>query len=150
MKGLSVTLSTCLVLGLGFQLAHAADPPSDKDAIQGTWKMVSRESRGQSRDAEGSKMVFKGDRFQMIKDGDVKIEGTFKIDPATKPRSIDMKVEKATDDVHVETKTSLGIYELNGDDLRWCADEPGHETRPTEFSSQAEGHMLVVLKREAK
>src|SRR6476659_1558840 len=103
MKLVAATASACLVFGLALHLARAADPPRDKDAIQGTWQMVSRETRGQSRDAEGSKVVVKGDHFQMTKDGDVKIERTFRIDPATKPRSIDMKVEKATDDVHVET-----------------------------------------------
>ena len=153
MKWSTLTVVACALAGLMVSAAWAKDAPADKEAVQGTWKMVSREVRGQSQPPGGpddSSMVFKGDRFQILKAGRVMIEGTFKMDPTAKPRTIDMHVDKANDDAHTEGKTSLGIYELNGDDLRWCADEPGHETRPSEFSSQGERHMLVVLKREAK
>jgi len=148
MKWLALTVLVFAAIGSNLSAVGATDAPSDRDAIQGTWRMVSREAGGRSRDDESGRLVFKGDRFQIMKDGEMKIEETFKIDAAAKPRRIDMYVEKANDDTHTEKKTSLGIYELNGDDLRWCADEPGHENRPTEFSGQPEGHMLVVLKRE--
>ena len=46
-------------------------------------------------------------------------------------------------------KTALGIYELDGDTLKWCANEPGGNERPKKFSSEAgTKYLLVTLKRE--
>jgi uncharacterized protein (TIGR03067 family) len=148
MKWLALTVFTCALVGVGQLPLFASDTASDRDALQGSWRLVTRENGGQSRNDESMRLVFKGDRFQMFKEGDLKFEGTFKVDAAAKPRGIDMHVEKATEDTHVEKKTSLGIYEVSGDEFRWCADEPGLENRPTEFSGKGSGHMLAVFKRE--
>jgi len=46
-------------------------------------------------------------------------------------------------------KTAVGIYDLDGDTLKWCTNEPGGTERPKEFSSEADNkHLLVTLKRE--
>jgi uncharacterized protein (TIGR03067 family) len=147
MKRLALTVFTLALSFTGGVWLHADEAPSDKDKLQGTWRMVSRETRGEARDHDGQ-VVFKGDRFQMLRNGEVRIEVTFKLDPSARPKTIDIHVEKSPEESHVEKKTSLGIYELLGDELRWCADEPGHEKRPTEFSGAGEGHMFVVLARE--
>ena len=45
-------------------------------------------------------------------------------------------------------KTTLSIYEIEGDTLKICSVEPGKD-RPTEFSSKpGSGHFLRVFKRE--
>ena len=44
-------------------------------------------------------------------------------------------------------KTYLGIYQLDGDTLRWCTANPGR-ARPTELMTRrGEGWYLMVLKR---
>ena len=149
MKRFALTVLTlALVVAGGAQLL-AKDALSDRDTLQGTWRLMSREIGGRARDEDGMRLVFRGDTFQLILHGETKFEGTFKVDPAAKPRRIDMHIEKAAgDESHAEKKTSLGIYEINGDDFRWCAAEPGFETRPTEFAGKGEGCMLAVFKRE--
>jgi uncharacterized protein (TIGR03067 family) len=43
-------------------------------------------------------------------------------------------------------RTFIGVYELDGDTLRWCVDNRGKE-RPSEFRTAA-GKYLLVLKRK--
>lgn len=148
MKWLALTIAALILPVAGRSSLQAKDAPTDRDALQGTWRMVTRETGGEARETNGMRLVFKDDRFQLVRD-DGTIEGTFKIDAAANPRRIDMHVDKAPpDQERVKDKTSLGIYELNGDELRWCAAEPGSETRPTEFSGTGGGCMLAVFKRE--
>jgi uncharacterized protein (TIGR03067 family) len=133
--------------------AEAKDASKDQQAIQGSWRLVSRDlPGGRSENGEGDaarRIVFKGDTFQICKGEDVRIEGTFKIDPAASPRSIDMSITKTNEGGSEAGKTSLGIYELKGDEMRWCAAEPGHPDRPREFAADGGPFMLVSLKREA-
>jgi uncharacterized protein (TIGR03067 family) len=47
-------------------------------------------------------------------------------------------------------KTALAIYDVDGDTLKWCANEPGREGRPTAFPAK-EGedktHLYIIFKR---
>ena len=48
-------------------------------------------------------------------------------------------------------KTAKAIYELNGDQLKWCANEPGKDARPTKFGSEEPDDAInVVFKRKEK
>ena len=48
-------------------------------------------------------------------------------------------------------KTAKGIYELDGDTLKWCTASPGKGERPTGFTADAGSERLfVTLKREKK
>jgi len=69
--------------------------------------------------------------------------GTCTIDP-TRP----MKELDATGTLlpGKRVRTFLGIYEVDGDTLRWCVDNRGRG-RPTEFRS-ANGNYLLILKRK--
>ena len=150
MKRIACTAVALALVGFVSLAARAKDAPGDRDTMQGTWKVVSIERNGRSEDGTGDNertLVFKGERFQLLKGQDVVIDGTFKIDPSASPKTIDMKVDKA-EKPDLADKTSLGIYELKGDELKWCAAEPGVETRPTLFSS-AERTILAVFHREA-
>jgi uncharacterized protein (TIGR03067 family) len=126
----------------------------DREALQGSWRLISRElpgGRSESGDGdEARRIVFKGDKFQLLKGEDVRFEGTFKIDPTTSPRTIDIAITKTNEEGSEAGKTSLGIYELKGDEMRWCAAEPGHADRPKEFSPEGGPFMLVSMKREVK
>jgi uncharacterized protein (TIGR03067 family) len=142
-------LLACVVVGLLLGAdAPKDDAKKDKDKLQGTWKAVTVAARGQSQDdTEEHRLIFSGDEFRVKKGEETMIEGKFKIDSSKKPKEIDMEFVEGKRD-NLKGKTALGIYELNGDTLKWCWNQPGGE-RPKEFSSQAaDVHLLVTLKRE--
>ena len=74
----------------------------------------------------GIKIKFVGDKLVLDLFG-TKTEGTFKLDPTKKPRTIDLTLDD---------KTSQGIYELNGDSLKIVLAEPG-QPRPKDFNGTA-------------
>jgi uncharacterized protein (TIGR03067 family) len=140
-------------LAVGLLLAAAPDPKDDarkdQEALQGTWKVVSVEQGGKAQDrAKESSVVIEKDTLS-VKGGDyVIVQGTFKLDPTKKPRTIDLTVTKG----HREEdkgKQAHGIYELDKGTLKWCTAEPGDEARPKEFASK-EGtkHMCITLRKE--
>jgi len=140
------------VLAVGLLLgADAAndDVKKEKEKLQGTWKAVTVEQRGESKeDTDDHRLIFAGDEFTIKRGEQAVIKGKFKIDPSKSPKEIDMEI---TEDRKEENKgkTALGIYSLDGDTLKWCASEPGAPDRPKEFSGPADTkQMLVTLKRE--
>jgi uncharacterized protein (TIGR03067 family) len=66
-----------------------------------------------------------------------------KIDPSKKPKHSD-----ATFTEGELTAKTLGIYEVDGDNMKICYGLPGKD-RPTEFSSKpGSGQVLIVYKRD--
>ena len=142
-------LLACTVVGLLLGAdAPKDDGKKDKEKLQGTWKAVTAQQRGQSQDdAEEHRLIFSGDEFSVKKGEETVVKGKFKIDTSKKPKEIDMEFIEAKRE-SVKGKTALGIYELDGDTLKWCWNKPGGE-RPKKFSSEAtDEHLLVTLKRE--
>lgn len=137
-------------------LLVAADKPketaaADHKKLQGTWH-AREESHGDAErndDAKHYQLIFDGDKFSIKKDDQTIVEGTFRIDPAKSPPQIDMKVLRE-DENHHTGETSLGIYQINGDTLKWCSGEPGQTDRPTGFDTKGTDFMMVVLEREKK
>jgi RNA polymerase sigma-70 factor (ECF subfamily) len=126
--------------------ARADRPKQDKDRIQGTWVAVSGESDGKEVPDEfvkKCKIVFAGDKITiggLVKvPGEEEAQGTFKLDPATKPPTIDLTIS--------EKERALGIYELKGDTLKLCMIEADGNERPTQFAGKDKA-VLVVLKRK--
>ena len=71
-------------------------------------------------------------------------EKAIKIDPTKKPKTIEFTFTEG----QLQGKTSLGIYELQGDTFKYCRAAPD-KPRPTEFSSkEGSEQTLVVYKRE--
>jgi RNA polymerase sigma factor (sigma-70 family) len=119
-----------------------AQSKDDKQLLQGEWAFVSGEARGRPIPAEFLKdccMTFKGDKFrmQMVESK----EGTFRLDPAASPRTIDLNIDGGT---------GLGIYALEGDTLKLCLSEKDKDNRPTKFSSKdaATKQVYFVPKRK--
>jgi uncharacterized protein (TIGR03067 family) len=134
-----------------FALPLLADSPrkdgDDRQALQGTWKVVSLVNDGKEVPADkirGARLTFEGDRYT-LKGGEEGFRGTFKLDASQKPRRIDTTF-LAEDDR--EKGKAWGIYELDGKRLRitW-SQESGN--RPREFASKPEsGTRSMVLERE--
>jgi uncharacterized protein (TIGR03067 family) len=128
------------VLALGMMLAadkgKADADKTDKDKIQGTWSLVTREENGESQKvAEGDehyiKIRIEGEKF-MVTLSSGEHEATFKVDPSKKPKTIDLTLKGGDED----GKEMKGFYELDGDMLKICIGNPENPDRPAEFKSK--------------
>jgi uncharacterized protein (TIGR03067 family) len=117
------------------------------EKFAGTWQGISAEEDGLKAPEDrvkGHTYVFAGDRYTVRMNGKTIEEGTFRIDPSAKPKTIDVRPTKP------KSKVMLGIYEIGeGDTIRACFTHPGSAaTRPAEFSTtKGTGHTLQVIKR---
>ena len=112
----------------------------DMERLQGTWSFVSG-----IREAQ---MFLVGDRFTVaFNNGDL-YHGIFTLDPTTQPRMMDMIIHEGPD--KHRGKTSLCIYELDGELLTWCPAEPGTGNRRREFPCKEDTHLLCVVFRRDK
>jgi uncharacterized protein (TIGR03067 family) len=143
-----------LLAFLALGLLVGSDSPKEEvkkiqEKLQGTWKPVSVEQRGESKeDDEDHRLIFDGNKFRIKRGDDTMIQGTFKLDPSKKPKEIDMKITEDENGEH-KGKTAIGIFALDGDTLKWCIAEPGTTERPKEFSAPADTKfMFITLKRE--
>jgi uncharacterized protein (TIGR03067 family) len=121
----------------------------EKEKLQGTWKAATVEERGQTKeDKDDHHLIFSGDEFSIKRGDQTIIKGKFKLDPSKNPKLIYMEITEAPKEEH-KGKTAPGIYALDGDTLKWCANEPGSTDRPKEFSGPAgTKQMFVTLKRD--
>ncbi len=148
-----------LVVGLLFAaavpLAAAGDAKEeaikkDRMKYEGTWQVVSLEIDGNKTDEQDAKkitVVNEADgKWRLEVDGKVIARGTSEIDPAKKPKAIDLTETEGDD----KGTTALGIYEVGDDERKVCYAKAGME-RPDEFSAPAgSGRILAVLKRLKK
>jgi uncharacterized protein (TIGR03067 family) len=137
-----------LIAGLSLTAGDGNQEPRDMDyaKFEGTWQVVSLEVDGMKIPQETikeSKLIIKGKEFTM-KEKIAIYKGTFSIEPSKKPKTIDIKFTEGPE----KGNTSLGIYEIDGDDLKLCLSVTAKE-RPTEFTAKPKsGHGFEVLKRE--
>lgn len=113
---------------------------SDKDAIQGTWALVSGELRGKPEmvieDANFT-YTFAGGKLKVLIRGELDSTASITFNSAKSPKQIDLKWEE-------DGFTALGIYELNGDDLKICTGLK----RPGSFATSGSDNHTRVFKRK--
>lgn len=118
-------------------------------AMQGEWVMVSGERNGiafPERFLKTGKRTAKGDWTAVSIDDSPILEAKFTLDPTTSPKSIDYTL---TDKDHKGEKR-FGIYELDGDTLKYCVGAIGRD-RPTAFEGkEGTGWTYIVWKRVKK
>ncbi len=144
MKG-NVLLALASIMLLGAEGANENTPRESKE-LEGAWNVTSVVRNRNELPAERLKdlqMIFQGGRFA-FKQGDKTLtEGTFRLDPAKAPGTIDLTAI----DANGNNQTTLAIYELMDDSLKICGAQPG-ETRPGEFAAMdGSGHTLTALRR---
>jgi len=143
-----------LLFGLVFLTACNSTSSLDQGdlkKLQGNWRLVYQQIDGNKIPDEQAARMFKGrmtfKRDKVVYAADLPgfyFEDSYSIDPAKRPHTIDLKIERARDREDLGS-SYLGIYILRGDDLLICWNEQG---RPDEFSAAAgTGNTLVVLKR---
>ena len=129
--GFSVVASTTMMMAAN----------KDSDGFQGVWEVVSAEWDGDELSAEDAKamtVIFKGDKSVVTIKGKGDKEETFTLDSVKKPKWIDM------------TPKSVGIYELDGDQLKIRLNRDSSD-RPTTFAGPTnKNETLVLLKRRKK
>jgi uncharacterized protein (TIGR03067 family) len=120
-------------------VAREAAAAKDRERLQGTWNFFSG-----IREAQ---MLITGDHFTVkFKNGDIYL-GSFTLDPTAKPKMMDMTVSEGPE--KHRGKTSLVIYELDGDHLIWCPAEPGTGNRQAAFPPDDDTrHLCIVYRRE--
>lgn len=139
------------VVGTAICFLLAADDPADQvkndmARLEGEWSMVSGEISGKAMpDAflKGSRRVAKDGVTTVTIGGTPFMKAKFTIDPSKKPKTIDyLMLEGLT-----KGKKQLGIYELDGDTVKFCFASPGKD-RPKDFTSkEGSGHTLSVWKK---
>ena len=140
-----------VLLGMLTMGAVLAADPTDEAAkkelklLAGNWKATSLEKDGQAAPkeiVERFTMRIEGDKCVFI-NGDQKTPLTVKaIDPASKPKTLDLAQEKDG-----KTEVTKYIYELDGDTLKLCRSFKDPGQRPEKFTSE-NGQAVGILKRE--
>jgi RNA polymerase sigma factor (sigma-70 family) len=134
-------------------LNSASDEPprSDKEQLQGNWNLVKAELNGVEipiffQAKEGDTVVFAGDKWTTKSFEFMGAMGfSFKLDPTRNPKAIDLRPLKDAN------ATLLGIYKLDGDDLKICCCQAGVHERPSSFAGYWKAGTytgLIVLKRQ--
>jgi uncharacterized protein (TIGR03067 family) len=146
--GLSIIFA-CGFLALGADLSREDAVKKDMALLQGEWSLVEGERDGQSlpeRLVKSGRRVAKGDSTVVTIGGTNYMTATFTIDPTQSPKTIDYLLTEGRN----KGKTQLGIYEIDGDTLKYCVAAVGLD-RPTAFETkEGSGWSLVVWKREKK
>lgn len=150
-------VSALLVSVAGLSPAQSPERPAGSkeqvvqalESFAGAWEIVTVKPE---RDARGARrLVFRKDLTYaaLDKDGKELWSGTFELDPTATPKIWDHRSHES----QAEGGDVLGIYELNGDQLRVCCvlgvwkDKQWQgKPRPTSFDSK-QGDVLMDLKR---
>ena len=141
-------MSKCLLIAMLGLLGAADKAQTDKEKLQGLWQVVSQEVDGMlgpEAIAGQMKYTFKKDTLTVHPaEPSSDSEFTCKLEPGKKVNTIDMKVAQGAN----TGLTYLGIYQVDGDDLKICFGvKPGNE-RPKNFATRdGSGTVLIILKR---
>lgn len=135
-----------VVLCAAFTFAQDA-AQTELAKFQGTWVVESVVADGKevpSDVVKAFKMTFKGDTYTVLI-GQEKTEGTFRIDPAKEPKTMDIIPENGPD----RDRIQRSIYAFDGDKLKICGAQPGKD-RPTSFDTKDKVGCTLMVLRKAK
>jgi RNA polymerase sigma factor (sigma-70 family) len=113
----------------------------DLELLQGEWDVSDAVFDGTATDnLKGVRAVFEVDKLSLVGESG-KREFRIKLDPAAKPRGIDMTAL----DGDQKGESNPAVYQLDGDVLKLClSNEPGNKTRPNTLESK-EGSKLLLI-----
>jgi uncharacterized protein (TIGR03067 family) len=119
---------------------------SAQEKLQGTWYNVSAESDGEQQTGEDKSNlhIITGNRVVTEIDGSYYQESVFTLGPGEKFGEITFDMKSGPD----KGKTWVGIYQLDGDILKWCGSWKGDNKKlPSEFiTREGDGYFLRVMK----
>lgn len=136
-----------LLFALAVCCVWAADSPTERQRLIGTWKGFAVEGHGENPDRGPVKLelriaekTMKGLEFKgknVVDHG----EGEFALDLKQSPKHLD--AWKANE--RGRKQNYVGIYTLEGDTLKWCVSP--QKARPETFETK-KGQFLLILKRQ--
>jgi uncharacterized protein (TIGR03067 family) len=126
-------------------VARSDDSAKDLEKLHGTWSVASAQENGKEQAEERTKklsIVIKGDVFSFKFEGQPKtLDMKLKLDPSAKPKAVDLASTIR------EGQVALGIYELDGVQLKVCWSRNG-KARPDAFSTKpGDDRIFFTLKR---
>lgn len=123
-------------------------PKTDLDLLQGTWKVTALNSGGfqfPAADYQKIRIRFQEKTILWDNPGDV-VESGFTLDPAKKPKQIDIGTKGPPGKPTADGLSGVGIYKLEGNKLTICLTVPNPAARPKDFKPR--GQMtLYILER---
>lgn len=134
--------------GTDTRAGEKSDVEKELKKFQGVWTIESSETGGKVTPAnflKGVTITFEGDKYTVKNGKDVIQVGTQKLDPSKSPKTLDGTVIDGVG----KGAVIPGIYEFDGDTLRFCFDEEGKK-RPTEFKSPAGTQITVSVYKRVK
>lgn len=146
LTALAVAVVLCAPAARGQGDAREEAVAKELKRLLGTWEIVLIEvagKKGEPPESQKERLTFRGKAFTVVQGGEARDKGTLKIDPAKKPKAMDMTSAGGAK----KGATMLAIYELRGDEMRVCAAPPG-QPRPTAFTAEAGSkHYVTTLRR---
>lgn len=137
-------LLVIVLLGLISGAGPAKDDVKiDIEKFAGTWKVVLAEEGGMKSPDEAikaAKMIITHEEITLKFRDETRVS-TYKLDSTKNPKWCDI-----TDSDH----TALGIYHLEGDQLKICLPQVGEKGRSTAFESKPNSvnYLLMIMERE--
>jgi uncharacterized protein (TIGR03067 family) len=145
MKAVVLTFTAAAVLLVGGQGDEAA-LKKERARLKGTWKITKFETpKGEDENWRDAMLVLGEDGSLELRKGDDTKKATFKLNPAAKPKEIDISPD---DDAN---KVMKGIYKIEKDVLKLCVNPDGNNNqRPTEFKIVDGVPQILVTLEKAK
>ena len=147
MKSLLLTGLTGVCVAMTSPLV-ANDGDDGAKALQGVWAAASMEADGTpapAKDVERMRFTFKENKL-LIRGNfrDDREQSAYKVDPKQSPKQLDFTPPK-------EQKPILGIYEVNGDELKVCLRHASSsDGRPTEFATKPDSKLVLIVFKKQK
>jgi uncharacterized protein (TIGR03067 family) len=118
------------------------------EKFQGVWGLTSREKAGQGVEYADDTvtMTFTGNHW-VFKSGDEVLQaGTFTVDAGKDPKHFDFTVTEGGN----LGRTGYAIFRFDGKRFRYCANDSGADTRPTDFTTKEGDGRYCMNWRNAK
>ena len=134
-----------IVAGLIFVRAgFAKDEPSDFD---GTWQLTYFEREGKVVKLQGmTRWINTNGKFTVQRGEEVIAAGISRIDPSQSPKAIDVTYTEGPN----KGKTFKGIYQVDGDIVKFCRAGLPDDPRPSAFMNKTGSRAFVTVYKRVK
>ena len=139
-----VALLTLALVGCN---ATADDAKDDLKALEGTWDLIYFERDGKEvKLQKDTRAINTGAKFVVKRGDEVIAAGTMKVDPSKKPKASETTYTEGPD----KGKTFKGIYQIDGDTVKFCRAGSPDDDWPTEFKTKPGSGQFVAVYKRAK
>ena len=112
-------------------------------ALEGTWTITHVNGKALSSIGQNSSITFTRDAYTVTTNGQVKERGMFRINGATSPMQIDMRITEGI----APGSTQLGVIQVASGTLALKANTIGSPQRPVDFKADPKYVLFVAQKK---